>query len=379
MRLRTCSGEVRLTVAYGLDPQTRQWGSPFRELLGLGPHEVCSAVLEDRLCFTALEAGSFERAAAVAEKWGSPVSDSLIHAHVQKVGKRALAAEDERVEQAVEPATRGEVVAVAKAHCPAGCFSLVTEVDGWMARERGVDWGKKPREASGERVVWREQKTAVLFTTKSRLRTKSGRGFLQEKVCVVYEGEPFEFGQRLFAEALRQGSEQARIVFYLADGGPWIWLLRRERFPRAKGQLDLYHGLEHLWTLAHTRFEEHSSQAREWVEPLKRLLEHGGEKAFLAALEALPEQWADLTGEARKTLEREVAYFQTHRHHLHYERNAAKGCPMGSGAIESVCAEYQTRFKRPGQFWSAAGKRRLQALENARRNGDWDEVLRRAA
>ena len=60
--------------------------------------------------------------------------------------------------------------------------------------------------------------------------------------------------------------------------------------------------------------------------------------------------------------------------HLHYERLGAEGCPIGSGAMESTCSQFQDRFKRTGPFWSLPGERHLMALELARRNDDWDEI-----
>jgi len=45
--------------------------------------------------------------------------------------------------------------------------------------------------------------------------------------------------------------------------------------------------------------------------------------------------------------------------------------PLGSGAMESTGRQYQTRFKRTGQFWSQTEDEALMALETFRRNGRW--------
>ena len=45
--------------------------------------------------------------------------------------------------------------------------------------------------------------------------------------------------------------------------------------------------------------------------------------------------------------------------------------PIGSGAIEATCRQYQCRFKRPGQFWSRAGDEALLCLETFWRNQRW--------
>jgi hypothetical protein len=43
-----------------------------------------SPELEERLCYTATRAGSYQAAAELADKWGSPVDDATIHRHVQQ-------------------------------------------------------------------------------------------------------------------------------------------------------------------------------------------------------------------------------------------------------------------------------------------------------
>jgi hypothetical protein len=48
--------------------------------------------------------------------------------------------------------------------------------------------------------------------------------------------------------------------------------------------------------------------------------------------------------------------------------------PLGSGAIESTCRQYQCRFKRTGQFWTTAGDEALMCLETFWRNDRWHEL-----
>ena len=40
---------------------------------------------------------------------------------------------------------------------------------------------------------------------------------------------------------------------------------------------------------------------------------------------------------------------------MNYRSAKADGVPIGSGAMESQCAQNQNRFKRRGQFWSKRG------------------------
>src|SRR5574344_1964158 len=79
-----------------------------------------------------------------------------------------------------------------------------------------------------------------------------------------------------------------------------------------------------------------------------RKLKRYGAKALLGVLDARE-------GEGRwdeKTVQRETEYFMRHKDHMDYLRQRRLGRPIGSGAVESLCAQLQGRFKRCGQFWS---------------------------
>jgi hypothetical protein len=338
-----------------------------------------SPVLEERLCFTATQTGSYESAARVAGKWGVEADDSTIHNHVRQAGARAEALREERIERALEPETRAEVVAEAAEHLPAGEFSLVIMMDGWMIRERGAQWGLKPPETKAARVEWREMKSGIIFRLEDRGRTESGRHFLVEKYYEAHRGEPFEFGRGLYAEALRRGLNQARRVYVVADGAVWIWNLVKDRFSDATGVLDFYHASEHLWAIARELHGEEGEQARKWVEPLLHRLKHGKETSVLRSLKSLLQRRGSPGAAQANAIRTDVEYFQTHRQHLSYQAVGARGCPQGSGAMESTCSQFQDRFKRTGQFWSPYGEKHLLALELARRNDDWDEIWEVAA
>ncbi len=279
--LTASMGKVEVWSVYGQDPVTQEWLCPLRERWGLGPRETMSPLFEERLCFTATLTGSYEAAARVARKWGAEADDSTIHAHVQSTGARAEALREERIERALEPETRAEVVAETSRHLPAGDFSLVIMMDGWMVRERGSQWGLKPPEKQADRVEWREMKTGIIFRVEDRGRTESGRRFIVEKYYEAHRGEPFEFGRCLYAEALRRGLNQAKRVYVVADGAVWIWNLVEDRFSDATGLLDFYHASEHLWAIARELHGEEEGKARRWVEPLLHQLKHGAETSVL--------------------------------------------------------------------------------------------------
>jgi hypothetical protein len=161
-------------------------------------------------------------------------------------------------------------------------------------------------------------------------------------------------------------------VLVVADGGAWIWNIASDRFGQARQRLDFYHASEHLWVVADALHGGRNAAARAWVEPLLHQLRHGGEAGVITTLDELAEA---AQGAAQEVARRETAYFETHRNRMDYGQADQTGEPIGSGAIESTCRQYQCRFKRPGQFWSLEGDESLLALETCWRNGRWKELF----
>lgn len=365
---------MEIEAWYGQDPQTRRWICPLRLRWGLRERQEISPELEERLCLAAVMTGSYEAAAQVAARFGSSANDSLIHEHVRQAGQRAEQAAEERTRKALDPATRGQVIAQAKAQAPRKGFDLVVMLDGWLMRHRGPQWGLKPPEASAERVAWRETKMAIVYRLAERVESQSGRGAIMEKFVVGWCGDPEELGRRLYAEALRRGLNQARRVYVVADGAVWIWNVVADRLGPVAEVLDIMHARQHLWVIARELHGQDEAKVRQWAGPLSDLLGQAGGEKVLPALERLlienPKQGYAPTPAIR----REVEYFRTHRERMDYPKVKEQGAPIGSGAMESTCAQFQTRFKRPGQFWTDEGHRYLLALDIARRNGDWDDA-----
>lgn len=352
--------------------ESGEWRSPVREVWKLEGQQPMTPELEQRLCLTAVCTTSFERAAQMVRSWGSPVADdSTIWRRVQQVGERLLQADKQRVRDARLPAVREQIERRARRENGPD-RALVVMLDGWMARERGPGWGTKPLQTKADRVAWREQKTAIVFRTDQRARTQSERDMLLDKTVVWHQGDWDGLADKLQAQTLRCGATTARELFVVGDGGTWIWNLVAERYPHATQTLDFYHASQHLWAMAHAAHGEGTPAARQWAEPLLHQMRHGGEAQMLTALDDVKALSAQLPEGRRETLDRGRSYFAQHADRLHYAAVEARGCPVGSGAMESTCAQLQGRFKCPGQFWTEPGKARLMALELAYRNHDWN-------
>jgi hypothetical protein len=239
-------------------------------------------------------------------------------------------------------------------------------MDGWLARFRGPGWGA--RKTNRPRVEWHEIKTGVFYLHEQSAQTQGGRGVLSDKAIVSWQGEPMELGRRLNWEALRRGLARAQETLVLGDGSAWIWNVKADRWQWARELLDFYHGGEHLWELG--RGLKGEAGAASWVGPRLHQLRHGQEKKVLEAIARLKRP----KGEAGQTVREQQGYFAGQAGRMNYDAIARRGWPIGSGAVESACRAKQCRFKRPGQFWTPEGLRHLGALDEARRNGHWNEL-----
>jgi hypothetical protein len=341
LQLSTVVGPVKLRVRHGYSPALDQWVCPVRELWGLKAYQRLSPELESRLAYTASETASYEAAAKMAATWGSPVSDGCIHQHVQSLGE---AAAELSLPMPKPPPKEPE-------------FSLVIMLDGWLARERGPDWGAGPRKKQAERIAWHEIKSAVIYRLEQRGQNASGRGMLIEKFVVATppETSPVDFGAAVQAEAQRRGLGRAKKVYLVMDGAVWLWELAEDRFAEAIKTLDFHHARDHLWALAHELHGQDTPEAKAWVQPLLRSLRTGGEARVVRRLEELLESPSERAPQSQEVVEREVNYFVNHREHLHYRAMEQAGAPRGSGAVESLGKQLQRRLRGCGQIWSRPG------------------------
>lgn len=357
LTLETCVGAITIQVTSGYSKALKRRVHPVRAAWNLAPHQRISPELQDRLAYTATQTNSYQKASKLAKRWGTPISDDTVHAVVQRMGEAA-----EAIELPPPQGLKREE------------FSLVIMMDGWMVRRRGANWGADKRQHAAERVEWKEIKSAVIYRLETRTANASGRGLLVEKFVVASppETSPLDFGAAVQAEALRRGLVQARQVYVVIDGAVWLWNLAKDRFSEADLLLDFHHASQHLWALANQLHGQGSIEARTWAEGLLHSLRHGGEAQVVRTLEELLIPKTPLAEPAPESLCGPVEYFRTHRDHLHYQRNAEQGAPVGSGSVESLCSQLQNRFKRTGQFWTPDGLRRLLKLDVLNRNDDFN-------
>lgn len=343
LQLDTVAGVVNLRVRHGYSPAQARWVCPAREHWGLLPYGRKSPELQARLVYTATVVGSYEEAEAMAGTWGTPVSDGCVFHQVKRLGERASTLE------LPMPTPRKAEAA----------FSLVVMMDGWMARERGADWGAGPRAKDPQRVEWREIKSAVIYRLEQRVENAKGRGLLLEKYAVATppETSPLDFGAAVLAESRRRGMGSAQVVYLVMDGAVWLWALAQDRFQSAVKTLDFHHAQEHLQVVAEALHGVGTQAAKAWLKAMLHQLRHGQEARVVKKLEEVlnPSTLTSRTTQDQATLTREVSYFKDHEDHLHYRRMEKAGAPMGSGAVESLGKQFQRRLRGCGQFWTRPG------------------------
>ena len=341
-RILTPYGPVELQLFSGRCQTTNRFEMPFKTRYCRGERHPVSPLLERKIVTTACETGSFEKASKVCAEWGCEISDDKVMTTLRNVG--AVCTDSDLPELCEDAATSEDV--------------LIVMMDGWMARFRGEDWGDADA-ASDSRVAWHESKSAVIFRLSQEVDVSNNRRMIIRKHIVIEPAEtsPEVFARNVESAAKRMGMLRAAKVYFIMDGGTYLWNIHDLNFSAyGTATLDYYHASQHLGVLADALFAtaKDPSEKDAWLAQHRRELKSLGPANLIKTLSEIDFNTIRRR-EAKRIARREVAYFKGHEEHMHYEKNAARGVPIGSGAMESQCAQNQNRFKRRGQFWSQKG------------------------
>jgi len=361
---QTRFGPVTIRRSRGWCKCCQAWRFPADYALGLEETGSASPSVQEMAALVASKMPVTEASAVLEHLTGVKLPPATLDREARRQGKRAERKRRELDQQMSDGQGRQQCVPVEPAP-----FTLIIEIDAWNIRERD-DWGKsRHRRAQGiEPARWHWVYGGTCFRMNQRTQTDPGRPTILSRGTVMTRGGVDALREQLFAECLRQGLGQAAEVLVIADGAMWIWNLVQDRFARATQRLDFYHASQHLWAVARALHPEAESVARQWIEPLLKKLKAGRSLRVIAELDQVTKR---LRARRRAAAQTELEYFQTHRDRLDYQAASKRGQPLGSGAIESTCRQYQCRFKRPGQFWSLSGDEALMCLETFWRNGRW--------
>jgi hypothetical protein len=362
VRFATLFGTLVLRCREGADPDGR-WVCPALAHLGLRSNQRYSPDQERRMAVLAAETGSYEKAARVADAvaWFT-ASDGAVRSTVVRLGAAAEAAPPQ-----------GPCAGAAGPE-----DTLVLMADGWSARHRGENWGldKKNRDLP-DRVHWHEIRSAVIFKLSSLLAVSGKRKALMEKhvAAVPADTSPYDFGVLLHQEAVRMGLLRAKAVFFVMDGGVWLWRIYEDRFEKcSKAMLDFYHLSQHLHDLGAALHGSDTAKAAAWCGKILHDLKHKSPERLFKTLDDLLREPPSDDPAVAEAIRAQNAYFRNHAGHMDYAANAALGVPIGSGSVESLCSQFQNRLKRTGQFWTKEGFAALLRIVVRHWNGELDSL-----
>jgi len=369
-------GKISLARAYGYCETCHHWHYPADAALALQERAPASPCVQEICALTTLRDPAINVQEDTRRMTGVDMDPACIHREARRQGERARALRD--ADTALTGTPQGVAELAQRAVLPIAPFTLIIQMDAWNIRERN-DWGQTEalRTAGQEPKRWHWVYTGTVFRLDQRATTASGRPVITERGYVATRLGLDAFREQLYAEALQRGLLQAELVLIIGDGAAWIWNLAKERFDGAQQRVDLFHVSQHLWAVAHDLHGQESPEAKAWVTPYLGWLKQRQDGALdvITSLEQIRDHMTALTSSQREALEREIGYFTEHRNRMDYKHGKALEQPVGSGAIESTCSQYQRRFKLRGQFWSLEGDEAFLALATLHFNGRWSSLF----
>jgi Uncharacterised protein family (UPF0236) len=386
-------GRLQIYRHYGWCEGCEAWQFPADLVLGLNKNSSASPYLQEVTALLNTKMPS-EQAVEVAGRFGLELSRCFIHREAHRQGLKAQQVRQAHLAQ-LDSWEQIQKLAAHPEEPSTGPFTLVIEIDAWNIRERD-DWGHTQearqdalRQNKDAPSKWHWVYVATLFRLDHRGETAAGRPIISQRAYVCTRLGIQDLMRQLYRQAIDCGLGQTPDVLVIADGATWIWKAVQDRFSEARCRLDLYHADEHLWTIAHELYGKDTPEASQWVEPILKQLHQDKPAEVIQNLK-------DIAGKVKDKLQEkvqaQVTYFKNNQNRIGYREILAarkavkKGTatdaqkikarePLGSGAIESTCRQYQCRFKRTGQFWSLQGDEALMCLETFWRNRRWHDLF----
>jgi hypothetical protein len=252
---------------------------------------------------------------------------------------------------------------------------VVVCFDGGRVRTRTRGRGRRRSNGyRGYRRPWRAPRLLVIYTLDPKGRKRRRELPLYDGVLTCAEA----LFRLLTSYLVALGITQATQVIFVADGAPEHWqgvaALRAvlELDPaRVVEVLDWAHAIQHLTKVADAYSSWSEKRRTRWLKTQRKYLKQGQIKAVLQALNVL------CRGRQKKTLCREIAFFEQHAHRMRYGAFRKNAIPLGSGAVESALRRIvNLRMKGPGIFWIPEHAQKMLFLRCQLLSGRWDAFIR---
>jgi hypothetical protein len=368
--IQTRFGPIRVQRVRGRCKRCKRWRYPADAILGLPEEGTQSPAVQEMAALTVSKMPAPEAERVIERLTGIKVSAATLGRQAGQQGQRAKQKRQKLDRDMSHPEGRLQQDRDLQAKLALEPFTMVIELDAWNIRERD-DWGQSEalRRAGQKPERWHWVYGGTCFRLSQRAQTEGGRPVILSRGYAMTREGMDGLRQQLWAEAMRRGLGHAREVLVIADGAVWIWNLVSDRFQQARQRVDFYHVSQHLWAVAHALYPQDESAAAAWVKPLlTKLKEDDNSCEVITEVELLRER---LQEAAREQVDKELDYLKANRERMDYGAAKKRGEPLGSGAMESTCRQYQVRFKRTGQFWTRTGDEGLMCVETFWRNDRW--------
>jgi hypothetical protein len=330
--------------------------TPFDEELGLQPNQRVSNEVKQVGCALAVFIPYSIASSLLKMLTGVEISSGTIWNWVQCAGQNAMIRLENELSAFKEKSSKAIDIESKLLKLP-----LLIGGDGVMVPFRPHTGSPKGKTA------WREVKVGIFARLGQRV-TKKGKSVsvLVYRHLVAVLGNIDEFKSRMQVAAVKQGILNTEVVVWLSDGGRGFWRVYNELFSgRAQGILDFYHAAQNVWKGAKNWLDGRTNKAREWFDKARHRLRHGNATKVIDDFqEGLTQD--NLPESARKEIKNVIAYLETHKNHIQYDRYKELELPIGSGMVESACKWLiQQRFKCVGMRWSEDGFNNLLHLRLA--------------
>jgi len=223
------------------------------------------------------------------------------------------------------------------------------------------------REKDENGSTWRENKTAIAFSSKDLVKRKDGGNIIVRKEIAPLIGTSEEFRKHALRAAVGAGYGMYNETVVVADGATWIRNMCDDIFPDAVQILDLFHLKENVYKFSKYIFSD-NAQLVKWAETIIDKIENyyavDDALSLIPEIENLPANVPNLR-----------VYIENNRSRVDYPTYRARGYFVGSGAIESTHKTIvQQRLKRAGMRWSVRGAQALLTLRAKDESKKWVDV-----
>jgi hypothetical protein len=208
-----------------------------------------------------------------------------------------------------------------------------------------------------EKIInWRDVRLGFVRPLDSKSKTFVGKMDSYQEVV-----------SQMRSAAILTGMTPETKIIGVADGGIGLSEELKRQFPSMQFILDKSHLKDHLYETAEA-LGINQKDRRGWVDPIVRSISGGNVEVILKELEEKNDE------NPNKRLKRLIGYIKRFYDALDYDKFKSKGCPIGSGEIESAHKSIpQKRLKIPGASWHPDSINPMLALRILRADDWWDD------